>query len=537
MSSLINMPRAVWKRQPQVPVRIDYGKDLSKNILAAILPAKNINVVNQKLGETSGALFTTFKPEGVGLRSRSDIEALGQQNHTLNPISIGTGGFSLCAMYSGIMISTPAFTVYGSSRSTYFGLTFVPYSGAETLSLNLTSGAEFSNKLFFGTHHGGGVNKSFVDGVNIASVSRLLDFGSLASPFAVCFRNGANNTKNINLVFAAFWNRCLSDQEVSEVSKNPWQLFTPISSQFYLIPSGNIAYNMASTLQSESSVNNSSLNVVRALTTTLVNQSSTSASAANVIRNLQSALNSLSTDGSITLTVVSLIALLSSCASVSETSAAAANVQRSLLSNLGSQSTTPETVTLTATTVVALISAVASGSLSATAACAVARALSSVLNSSSTTTESALSIQRLLSTAQTSLSSTSISALELANVVALASLLASQSSTSEVTVDLAKALVSSVLSASETAAISMPILREFSSALVSVSLSETIDLYLAVLGQIELVSLIQSTSLSTVKARLLAEWVEAIQSEMKLQMSAKSPLVSMFSSGSTIQMH
>lgn len=394
-----------------------------------------------------------------------------------------------------------------------------------------------------------------------------------------------------------FWTPAL----LADVAQNPWQLFKPRVASFILIPSsGPVTYQLSSALTSVSTVSASALAVQRALLSACVSLSSTSSislvslipllsalvsasatatsawqvlrdlqsaltsatttsgsilavqralfsvlnssssastTTANLVRALQTALSSASGTSTITLSIAGLIALLSAISSQSSTATATASVQRELLSSLSSSSSTASSITLNTTTLVALISAVVSGSLSASSALNIARSLSSAVDSVSTTADVVLPVVRSLVTAHTSQSSTSISALELINLIALASTVSSQSSTSTVTANLVRTLVSNLLSASSTAEVAVPVIRQIASALVSASLSDDIDLALAMVGQADLVSLIQSASLTTSQARLLVDLVAAIQTEMKLQMAGAAPSLQMAGSGPSIYLH
>jgi len=391
-----------------------------------------------------------------------------------------------------------------------------------------------------------------------------------------------NNPINTDFLFVALYETTITPEQSVERANNPWQLFQPQPARFILIPSsGSVGnYQLTSSLTSTSSTSSSALQVLRALQasltsssstasitldtaalisllsaitsasststsaaaiqrtilTALTSASSTPSSALNIQRALSSTVTSTSETATITLSIAGLIALLTAISSTSSTSTASASVQRALASALTSSSSTAS-ITLNTTTLIALLSAVTSGSLTATSALNIARSLSSAINSISSTPSIVLPVQRSLIASHTSQSSTSISALELVNLIALASAINSQSSTSTVTANLVRALVSNLLSASSTSTISLPVLREFASTLVSTSLTDSIDLSLAMLGQVDLVSVIESRSLTNPQVRLLADLVAAIQTEMKLHMVGVAPSFTMTGSGPSIAVH
>lgn len=403
------------------------------------------------------------------------------------------------------------------------------------------------------------------------------------------------------MLLAVVADRFWDESAFTQLHQNPWQLFRPAPTRFILIPSaGGGSYNMTSVVASASSTATAAVNLLRAFQSTVASLSATSApslsnlvsllspilslsgtasSTLTISRTLDSAANSISstndaaiqihralqsaitgtssTPDTVTLSVAGFIALLSTVASqssvatpniiiqrdmasavasASSTSTAALQIQRDLLSSLNSTSATA-TVTLNTTTIIALASAVSSGSLTPNAACTIARALSSVVASTSSTADSAVDVQRNLLTSVASQSETSIALLEALNLIALAGAINSQSSTATPTLDVARALVSDVLSASVTATITPAVLRELATALVSASVTGDADLALAVLGQVELISSIASTSLTNDKARLLQDLVAAIQTEMTLTLSAERPSIQMTDTRPSIILH
>ena len=446
--------------------------------------------------------------------------------------------------------------------------------------------------------YNGTIATVYYNGNNIKSSLTTSGYKDVGGNFVSGYLDSKGSTTTL---MSAGWDRCLSSAEIRAISENPWQLFSPAPARFILIPSaGGGSYNMTSVVASASSTATAAVNLLRAFQSTVASLSATSTPSLSnlisllspilslsgtasgtltILRTLDSVVNSLSstndaaiqihralqsaitgtssTPDTVTLSVAGFIALLSTVASqssvatpnsiiqrdmasavasASSTSTAALQIQRDLLSSLNSTSATA-TVTLNTTTIIALASAVSSGSLTPNAACTIARALSSVVASTSSTADSAVDVQRNLLTSVASQSETSIALLEALNLIALAGAINSQSSTATPTLDVARALVSDVLSASVTATITPAVLRELATALVSASVTGDADLALAVLGQVELISSIASTSLTNDKARLLQDLVAAIQTEMTLTLSAERPSIQMTDTRPSIILH
>lgn len=564
MVALINLPRAAWKRQPQGGINI-----LWSHPLIPLLNVKGIMV---------GGIGTPYAESVLGSRSYFNVN---------KPVA-GRQGLRTGLYGSGVAtLSGSVCKINGNSRSVFVLADALVYSGSSYLlgahsEIGLRMGGSGVSALIETT-----VTTYYTDYI----VPRKGDFAAWCvwdyeanmgtlycddeSASVTTTGTHTYNTTTLRLgglaergvYFVVACQGAVNDAALrQELIKNPWQLFAPRDSRFYLIPSGASSYQLVSSLASASESSATALNVLRAVQTALTSASSTDtitldttalisllsaiasasttpASAAAIHRNVSSALTSASTTASaaapvqrnfltalssesnapaITLSIAGLLALLTALSSQSSTATSAVSVQRALLSALTSQSATGD-ISLNTTTLIALLSAVASTSLSSTSALNIARALSTAINSPSTTADVALPVQRPFVTAQTSQSSTSISVLELINLIGLASAVSSQSSTSTAMANLARALVSELLSASSTATIPLPVIRDLAAMLVSTSLTDAIDLSLTMLGQIDLASLIQSASLTNPQARLLADLVAAIQGEMKVQMTDVAP--------------
>ena len=243
MSLLFSRP---WTRQPQGPIRVDWGNPLARGLLGAFLPASPINIVDGVLLNKIGTFALAPRYTGVAvsggayeypapvtaadLGAKFDLAVLsaltytsqtaaqnsnqtffrgngssaphwecGINGGTFNGPETKIGTYSYGPSTTGLSTLTPRITVLtadGTTATTYYDGAFVN-SGAYTPPTYAYAAA---------TH-------------------RALIFGSV---------NGSLVQQNTRPTLGLFWNRALSAAEVKIISANPWQLFAPIQRNFWI---------------------------------------------------------------------------------------------------------------------------------------------------------------------------------------------------------------------------------------------------------------------------------------------------------------
>ena len=248
MVALLNMPRAAWKRQPSNSERVgvNWGnplaswlafltdlssaKDVVKNAPGVITGTKKVinrYGISRGFYSTYGAATTDKALFNVNLSSL-------QRTIFFRFLRNGDGGNSLGRIFDGAnqyILNASGEYHYYSARSTTGGVWYISQEFNQTVvDLVITYDASStSNSPYF-----------YLNGLLKSKSTLQLPSGTAADTIsALAIGNSNSVARGFDgfIQLGAFWSRVLSPYEIAELSRNPWQLFAPAPSRFYLIPS------------------------------------------------------------------------------------------------------------------------------------------------------------------------------------------------------------------------------------------------------------------------------------------------------------
>lgn len=269
-------------QQPQEAVGIN--PVWARDCLALVSGAAPINVVNGEVGVTSG-VATRYAPGIAGLArtARRTIYGDGRDAYKITPwvgdftivwVGAVTGFSGNDCRAAGVVdsgLSTPRIMVGENGSRT--ACTTVP-SGGSTVYVREGSQTAGGSRAYIGRL--AGTDLSFwQDGVLQETKTQS------GNDWAGCDRFfvggvGWNQTADADVYLAGIWSRALSDDEIAQISANPWQLFEPLRIPVPVAAGGGGSWSVSLT---ETASANDSLG---AATTALVSLIE-SASAADII--------------------------------------------------------------------------------------------------------------------------------------------------------------------------------------------------------------------------------------------------------------
>ena len=248
MPALIGMSNAAWKRQPSGLISVDpYW--MSRSLLSCFISVKHgvLDVANNKI-----------------YSSTSVSQEIDQQGRTINFSSkVNINDFKQMTTTGGGLTALVWINPTNNQRAVFAQRTSNRNNHIELRTRSDNTSAALDNSIAFRANSDGNVgsnitwvaaeipldgryyliicrsigllNQIFSDGVFFSE--RLADSGITPSDFAL---GGLPDTTAISydrsMRVAAFFDTALDDAEVFELSRNPWQLFAPAPSRFYLIP-------------------------------------------------------------------------------------------------------------------------------------------------------------------------------------------------------------------------------------------------------------------------------------------------------------
>jgi len=222
-----------WDAQPQEAVGISPA--WARDCLALVSGAAPINVVTGEVGVTSG-VATRYAPGIAGLArtARRNIYGDGREVYKISPwvgdftiVWVGAmAGFSgndtRAAGVANSGLSTPRIMVGENVSRT--ACTTVP-SGGSTVYVREVSQTAGGSRAYIGRLAGTGLS-FWQDGVLHETKTQS------GNDWAGCDRFfvggvGWLQTADADVYLAGIWSRALSDDEIAQISANPWQLFEP----------------------------------------------------------------------------------------------------------------------------------------------------------------------------------------------------------------------------------------------------------------------------------------------------------------------
>jgi len=238
MTALINLPRAAWRRQPQTPVGVNWGNPLTKNCVFLATSTKNIDLVANVLTDYDGpysneikaieyasnfSIFSVTTPILAGTRK----PVFFLTNHIGPPVQLETGYDTASKIYA----YAPGCFYVEEVISNFF-----------VLNKQMTVGYSYDMLRTSARHY------IYKDGVLAHSTNGIGPFSN-----QVVGHTQASHTVSssyFDYKTTVLWTRTLLDVEFRELNTNPWQLFAPAPSRFYLIPSsgGATTHDVALTL-------------------------------------------------------------------------------------------------------------------------------------------------------------------------------------------------------------------------------------------------------------------------------------------------
>lgn len=278
MTALINLPRAAWRRQPQQAVVL--SKNYRRATLAYLPTTCYYNLADNSRFTYLGGRSPVFgySAQGAGMRSPSYSiisTNTGLLGKTINPASVNWPGITVigvgvintknaqyntvATLNSGTMGADGGWSLFAR---TYNGRTLVFYAGNSanaialagyqtenflTLPINTTQSFVAIGRWNKNTIH---LNAQLsVSGYFSVSNSHVYDWANASLTEKIgYYANNRSNDEFINCVVVLPY--FIGDAETLELINNPWQLFAPAPSRFYLIPGsgGATTYDVALTL-------------------------------------------------------------------------------------------------------------------------------------------------------------------------------------------------------------------------------------------------------------------------------------------------
>lgn len=242
----IILPRGSTRiAQPQGRADIDWKNPLTDNLFSLVLPGIELKDI------VSNVSVTTLNPENGTIKTSEQGVAYGSINNSLTPrLYVGdsqsTKGATEALSYTAIVFGRP-FPVPATSSVNAIVFSAVPTS-SQSVSLLQSNSATYRLSLInsfsavprepaafvltrndaTGTQRGRIYDKS---GFAMTDASRSFVYGGIR----ILFSGTGGSFEIVNMV--AIWERVLTDEEVSSVVSNPWQLFkTNPTNRLYYFP-------------------------------------------------------------------------------------------------------------------------------------------------------------------------------------------------------------------------------------------------------------------------------------------------------------
>jgi len=236
MANLINMPRAAWKRQPD---KLSSINSQWSGVIGAWLPLcdRGYDCV-QRVNNVSSALtgFTrSVKSNGFAISfSGSGAGFLSKKSQSTNQLSFCISFYNAGSQNSRILWSTPLEIIPVNTND---GCN-VYISGTSRFYIPLPASVEITLAFSYNNSSSSNDPIVFING-NEVTVTRLSTPAtpSLAVTYLLCNHFTIAKPLLGYTYMGAVMERAYSKSECAELTKNPWQLFDPSPSRFYLIPS------------------------------------------------------------------------------------------------------------------------------------------------------------------------------------------------------------------------------------------------------------------------------------------------------------
>jgi hypothetical protein len=247
--------RRIWTRQPQIAVGVDWANPITKSLAFCTVGFNRRNLVASIFASSSNGK-SSITANGIGSYSDGSDVAVADwsYNNLVGSNGNGTGALTLMAFANPSALAARGF-IFGVSMSGSpykniglfantdrdFGvasgyLSIYGYnSGSIGIGAHATTGVDGFPHVFVGTTTEINLYQNlYIDGKNVttSSYQRNGNFGTDATS-RVCVGNqypyGSGRAMTGTVILAAAWNRLLSETEILYISKNPWQLFAPLS--------------------------------------------------------------------------------------------------------------------------------------------------------------------------------------------------------------------------------------------------------------------------------------------------------------------
>lgn len=255
MSGISN--KRVWTRQPTGSVRINWSNPLTRGLIFAGDASTARNLVSGALVTNNNGALQVASPLGLGRRFAS---ASSQYLSSSFPARTLTD-FTLFAFVNVDSFAAQQTIVYvGQAGSSTARAVLYSAQFANRLSLNVVTGGNNPNVqagtsvagrwyALCGTSNTvGSVHKLYFDGaLQVIDTTGSVNAITNADTVGIGARNNVTwgIYSNSTVLCPLVWGRVLSDAEVAEISRNPWQLFAPANAPvFYSLPATGGAFTL-----------------------------------------------------------------------------------------------------------------------------------------------------------------------------------------------------------------------------------------------------------------------------------------------------
>jgi len=235
-------------RQPQNDLRIDWRNPLTRGLLGIAGNPQKQELISNVLPVLSGAFSIGARPPGIAAIAPSS-QVPGYVSWTVPTINIGASQDYTIVAYaqrSSDNITTSYTQNFIGSNVNAFLIGTPNFSAFIDNNLSNTIATSGGYHLYAATRVGN-QNTPYIDGIPAAS--NVTGTRAQAITQILIGRDTTNNNwANTETFILGVWGRALSQQELIELSRNPWQIFRPDRRISYFTVGGGATYTKSTSL-------------------------------------------------------------------------------------------------------------------------------------------------------------------------------------------------------------------------------------------------------------------------------------------------
>lgn len=243
-----------WTRQPSFVTGVNRGRPLARGLCEALYPTRH-DLTNANSAQIVGVNDgLAFKGGGtayfIKTYSGPPITTAG----TILAVVQGAAGNGLVSVSLGKSTDNNPIIALQSTSANYGSFWTRTFSTGATISDTKIAFEATKRHVLLGVFDDSGM-RLYVDGVIAATSATVVDYTSqplnLLAIGALARATPASISPS-SCALAAVWNRSLTDAEVIEVSRNPWQIFQPLPRTIFAPAAGGTSVTADGALPSVS---------------------------------------------------------------------------------------------------------------------------------------------------------------------------------------------------------------------------------------------------------------------------------------------